>query len=162
MGLPVSSLIANLYMENFEVKAITSASHPPRICMRYVNDTFVVIDNDRAQDFTDHINSLDPDIKFTNDPEKEGCLPFLDTLVTRQADGSVKVSVYRKPTHTDQYLAFESHHPLEHKLSVIRTLFHRADIVVTDPENQQSDKRTCQKQPSAIVVMKTGASKERA
>ena len=104
IGLPVSSIIANLYMENFEVKAITPASQPPRIWMRYVDDTFVVIDKDRAQDFTDHINSLDPHIKFTNDHEKEGCLPFLDTLVTRQADGSVKVSVYR--THTDQYLPF--------------------------------------------------------
>ena len=101
MGLPFSLIIANLYMENFEVKAITSASHLPRIWMRYVDDTFVVIDKDRAQDFTDHINSFDPHIKFTNDPEREGCLPFLDTLVTRQADGSVKVSVYRKPTHTD-------------------------------------------------------------
>ena len=77
MGLPVSPIIASLYMENFEVKAITSTSHPPRICLRYVDDTFVVIDKDRAQDFTDHINSLDPHIKFTNDPEKEGwCLPI--------------------------------------------------------------------------------------
>ena len=48
-------------------------------------------------------------------------------------------SVYRKPTHTDQYLAFESHHPLEHKLSVIRTLFHRAETVVTDPADQVSE-----------------------
>ena len=101
MGLPVSLIIANLYMENFEVKPITSAPHPPCIWMRYVDDTFVVIDKDREQDFTDHINSLDPHIKFTNDPEK-GFLPFLDALVTRQVDGSVKVSVYRKPTHTDQ------------------------------------------------------------
>ena len=140
MRLPVSPIIANLYMENFEVRAITSASHPPSVWMRYVDDTFVVIEKDRAQQFTDHINSLDPHIKFTNDPEKEGTLPFLDTLVKRQADGSVKVSVYRKPTHTDQYLSFESHHPLEHKLSVIRTLFHRADTVVTDPEDQLSEK----------------------
>ena len=55
-------------------------------------------------------------------------------------DGSIKVSMFRKPTHTDQYLAFESHHPLEHKFSVIRTLFHRADTVVTYPEDQQREK----------------------
>ena len=108
--------------------------------MRYVGDTFVVIDKDRAQDFTDNIiNSLDPHIKFTSDPEKKDVCHF-GHLVTHQADGSVKVSVYIKPTHTDQYLAFESHHRLEHKLSVIRTLFHRADTVVTDPEDQQSEK----------------------
>ena len=51
----------------------------------------------------------------------------------------MKISVYRKPTHTDQYLAFESHHPLLHKLSVIRTLFHCAETVVTDPADQVSE-----------------------
>ena len=33
MGLPVSPIIGNLYMESFEVKAITSAPHSPRVCM---------------------------------------------------------------------------------------------------------------------------------
>ena len=29
MGFPISSLIANLFMEEFKVKAISSAPHPP-------------------------------------------------------------------------------------------------------------------------------------
>ena len=139
MGLPVSPIIANLYMEFFELEAIKSATHPPRVWMRYVDDTFVVINKSNSQQFTDHINSIDPHIKFTQDPEKDRTLPFLDTLVTRLDDGSLKVSVYRKPTHTDQYLAFDSHHPLEHKLSVIRTLFHRADTVVTNSADKDHE-----------------------
>ena len=42
-------------------------------------------------------------------------------------------------TKTDLYLAFDSHHPLEHKLSVVRTLFHRAETVVTTPEDRNSE-----------------------
>jgi len=44
-----------------------------------------------------------------------------------------------KPTHTDQYLHFESHHPLEQKLGVIRTLFNRADTIVTSVEDKSKE-----------------------
>ena len=35
--------------------------------------------------------------------------------------------MYRKPTYTDQYLAFESHYPMGHKRAVVRTLMHWAE-----------------------------------
>lgn len=47
----------------------------------------------------------------------------------------MKVDVYRKPTHTNQYLRFDSHHPLEHKLGVIRTLHRRENTIPTDSVN---------------------------
>ena len=34
--------------------------------------------------------------------------------------------MYRKPTHTDQYLQFSSHHPTAHKHAVVSTLLKRA------------------------------------
>lgn len=59
--------------------------------------------------------------------EKNSKIPFLDILLTHEADGSVSTTVYRKATHTDKYLDYESHHPLSHKLSVVSTLLHRID-----------------------------------
>ncbi|XP_072043064.1 uncharacterized protein [Amphiura filiformis] len=44
MGSPVSPIIANLFMENFEEKAITSFHTPPRYFGRYVDDTMVIIE----------------------------------------------------------------------------------------------------------------------
>ena len=104
-----------LYMELFERTALETAPHRPRVWLRYFDDTFVVIKKQYLDEFTNHINSQNEYIKFTCDLAKDGELPFLDTVVKQSDDGTLSVSVYRKPTHTDQYLSFESHHPLEHK-----------------------------------------------
>ena len=88
----------------------TSAPHPPRVWFRYVDDTFIVIKWDHAQEFTKHINMQDQNIKFTREEEEDRTLPFLDTLIVRTNDDSVKVKIFRKPINTDQYLSFESHH----------------------------------------------------
>ncbi|XP_072036960.1 uncharacterized protein [Amphiura filiformis] len=100
MGGPVSPTTCNLFMEQFESLALESAPHPPRVWLRYVDDTFVVIKRDHFSEFTEHINSQSDHIKFTSEVEADGQLPFLDTLVKRSEDGSLRVSVYRKPTHT--------------------------------------------------------------
>lgn len=41
-------------------------------------------------------------------------------------------------THSDQYLLFDFHHPLQHKLGVIRTLKHRAENVSTSTEAKEN------------------------
>ena len=62
--------------------------------------------------------------------EFEGKLPFLDLLIVRNEVRDVKLQIYRKPTHTNQYLNFCSHYPIEHKLSVMRTLLERSQSLV--------------------------------
>ena len=141
MGSPVSPIVANLYMEYLEQKALSTAPHPPKYWGRYVDDTFVIHKEANKQSFLQHINSVDPAIRFTVEDNKEdGSIPFLDTIVKPEADGSLSITVYRKPTHTDQYLQWDSHHHLSAKFSVIQTLSHRASSVCSNPELLQKEK----------------------
>ena len=97
---------------------------------RFVDDTFVVIKTACKEEFFKHINSIEESIQFTaEDTQADGSLPFLDALVTPQADGTLSTSLYRKPTHTNQYLHWDSHHAISAKYIVISTLFHRAKEV---------------------------------
>ena len=100
-----------------------------------MDDTWVIQQQAHKQGFLDHINSIDPAIKFTVEGNQvNGAIPFLDTLVTPLADNSLSFQVYQKPTHTEQYLQWESRHSLSSKYSVIGTLTHRAKVVCTTPE----------------------------
>ena len=99
MGSPISPIIANIFMEEFEVKALQSFPNPPSMWLRFVDDTFVINKAEHSQDLLQHINNQDPHIQFTVEPTQQGSLPFLDTLVTIQPDNTLSTSVYRKPTH---------------------------------------------------------------
>ena len=115
-----------------------------------MDDTWVIQQSIHKQEFLEHINSIDPAIKFTVEGSQgSGHIPFLDTLVTPEADNSLSFTVYHKPTHTDQYLEWDSHHNLSAKYSVIGTLTHRAKTVCTKPELLQKELFLCK----AIAVL---------
>ena len=127
MGSPLSPMVANLYMEAFDKRALSSFILVPQLWLRYVDDTFVIWQHglNTLDDFHLHLNAQHPSIQFTREVESEGRIPFLDANVERR-EGSIITTVYRKPTHTDRYLNFTSHHHKKQLLSAIRSLRDRA------------------------------------
>ena len=115
--------------------------------------------------FTQHLNAQHTSIQWTSELEADGKLPLLDTLTTRMSDGSLKLSVYRKPTHTDQYLQFQSHQP-EDASHTTRTrtvtgprvtclpLHRRRDGTNLPPNQEDGGCRTCQAPHHHLVASK--------
>ena len=90
----------------------------------------------------DHINSIDPNIRFTSeDPKDDGSISFLDILIIPEEDGKLNTTVYRKPTHTDLYLHWDSHHTIPSKYSVVGTLYHRANTFCSTPQHLQKEEK---------------------
>ena len=132
MGLPVSTVIANIYMEYFKSLAIPSSPTLIKWWFRYVDDVHSATRKNQVNKLQEHLNSIDPHIKFTIELPGTDGLPFLDTL-TKPIPSSIESTVYRKPTHTDRYLDYNSNHPISAKLSVIHSLIHRAKQVCSMP-----------------------------
>ena len=82
----------------------------------------------KSTNFQEHLHSIDPHIKFNIELPGTGGIPFLDTL-TKPTPNSIESTVYRKPTHTDRYLDYNSNHPISAKLPVIHSLIHKAKQV---------------------------------
>ena len=138
MGSPVSPIVANLCMEEIEELAHNQSTLPPKKWFRFVDDIFSIIKRHMLTNFYNFLNSINSHIKFTMKPELERKLSFLDTLNTRN-NGYLFINVYRKPTHTDRYLDYNSHHGKQHKVCTAQTLLHRAETIPNTTEGKQQE-----------------------
>ena len=113
MGSPVSAVIGNLYMESFRQQAITTSSYKSSIWKHYVDDTFTILDRGDLYSLTasEQPASSLPFVSPWKLSENDYKFAFLDTVVSRELDGCLTTGIYRKPMHTSQYLAYNSHHP---------------------------------------------------
>jgi len=66
-------------------------------------------------------NPMIQKLQFTNEPEHQNQIAFLDVHITKTDKGSV-TKIYRKPTITGLYMKWESYEPLRYKKNLVFTL----------------------------------------
>ena len=144
---PVSPIIADLFMEKWEQKALDSCpiELKPRIWKRFKDDTFVIGKKDKSPELKAHLNQQDEDINVTSEIEKDGVLPHLDCYVIKEPNGQLSTKVYRKPTHTNQYLNSISNHPASSKRAVVYALIDRANNIPSKNEWKIEEAKTVKK-----------------
>ena len=137
MGSPLSPVLANLYMEYYETELLPQISPSPPLWLRYVDDVILAWDQETDfQGFLSQVNDLTSSIKFTTEWEQDRSLPFLDARIHRQTSGFL-FEIYRKPTHSGQYLHFYSFQPDSVKKSTLFSLLLRAYRIADYPYLQK-------------------------
>ena len=144
MGSPVSAVIAEIVMQEIESIALDSSPCPVRWWRRYVDDSNSCLRKQDVQKFHSHLNSINTNIQFTiempSTSEQGHAISFLDTNIIFTDDGDIEVDVHRKSTHTNKYLSFHSHNPIQSKRNVVKTLIDRANTVPSTDDRKQLEK----------------------
>jgi aspartyl/asparaginyl-tRNA synthetase len=140
MGSPLSSFLAEAVMQDLESKAVTN-NDDIKTWDRYVDDVLATVKKNKTDDIVLTINNTTKNIKFTKEEEHDNKLAFLDVLITKTDKGTLTTQVYRKKTHTDQILNYNSNHATQHKVSCIKTLLNRIDTHSNIDQSKQDERK---------------------
>ena len=136
MGSPCSPVVTNIYMEYFEDLALgLEAPIPIKEWKRYVDDVFSIIPKSKREIMLSISKFHWSTHKIHCRAAKQrGCYPLSGHISQTQWIRDWGPWVYRKPTHTDRYLDFNSDHPILAKRAVVRALMDRASNVCSSPD----------------------------
>ena len=123
MGASLGPVLANIIMTELEHGVVDNLIQDGTIKFyaRYVDDTLLLVKPEQVDEILAKFNRFHRNLEFTVDKFEE-CEPhFLDLNIHR--DG---ISIYRKETHTAQFIHYDSYTKWGHKTAWIRSLVNRA------------------------------------
>jgi hypothetical protein len=117
MGNCAAPGLAILFMNYVEQK-INEQCADVLLWKRYIDDVFFVTKG-TGSSLLRLANSIHPSIQFTLETSTNNQLPFLDTLVHHNSDGSFSTELFIKPSHSGTCLPFSAFAPLSRKKGLI-------------------------------------------
>ena len=147
MGSPISSLIAEIFLQHYEDANIKQLLDMKNIALyvRYVDDIFVIYDTTKINLHTinTYINKIHSNIKLNPTYEEHNSIAFLDLTITRRHT-RLEVDIYRKPTTTDATFNFLSNHPVEQKMAAFRFHITRMHSLPHNSDKKQTEREIIQ------------------
>ena len=123
MGAYLGPVLANIIMTELELVVVDKMVNSGLIKFygRYVDDTLLLVKPENVDNIMKAFNKFHKNLEFTVD-KFTNCVPhFLDLEIHRES-----ISIFRKETHTAQYVNYDSHTKWNHKVAWIRSLVTRA------------------------------------
>jgi len=137
MGSPLSPVLADLVMQDWETVAINKLDFTFPFYYRYVDDILLVTPANKVDTILDTFNNIHNRLKFTVEYEKDRSLSFLDLNLSVK-NNALCIDWYKKETNSGRYLHYYSGHPTCHKIGTIFGLTDRA-LLLSHPIFQQKN-----------------------
>ena len=134
MGSPLGPVLANVFMVHLEETIAPELQNSMPTWRRYVDDTFTLVKKGKLNDIISRLNNFHPNISFTNEPEQEGKMAFLDVLIKKDENGSIQTGVYRKATNNSIYIHWNSYAPKQWKVGTLSGMTRRAYEICSNKE----------------------------
>lgn len=148
MRTPLSSLVADVFMDHFETELIHNIVTPqPHLLAwyRYADDVFCTWKGSSADltSFLTHLNSIHSSIQFTVDIGGLS-LNYLDFTISLSPSSShllsPKFSIFRKSSNTGILINGLSFHHFSHKYTAFHSLIHRLLSIPLSPQDFAAEK----------------------
>ena len=134
MGSALSAPLACLYLELLEAGPFKEIIPSDTHYFRYIDDALIIYPQQvDLKDIVTKLNNVEDSISFTYELESDNSLPYLDIQFHRK-ELTLRRSVYRKPTHSNDHINYYSHHSTDIKSGVLIGFFLRALRICT-PEH---------------------------
>jgi hypothetical protein len=147
MGSPISGIIAEIFLQNFEDNNIKQLPDTKNIAFyaRYIHDILIIYATTRTDPhaINTYANNINSNIKLSPTYEQEGSIDFLGLTITRKHK-NLQVNKYRKPTSTGTTINFLSNHPIEQKMAAYRFYITCMHSLPLNPEKKQKEWATIQ------------------
>ena len=96
-----------------------------KLFRRYVDDMILSGKKSEINSSLERFNRLHPNLQLTIERLDGMKIPFLDMLITQNANGTLATTWYTKPTDTGVILSYRAEAPLKYKRNVIQGTIHR-------------------------------------
>ena len=131
MGASISSVIAQIVMEDLEETTLKKLDFHIPFFYRYVDDCITCVPKNKTNEILTKFNSYHKLLQFTLESEENKKNNFLDTTI-HNTEKTLKTEWFTKSSWSSRYIHYESCHPIAQKKSVVIGLADRS-IILSDP-----------------------------
>ncbi|XP_055604770.1 uncharacterized protein LOC129753003 [Uranotaenia lowii] len=140
MGNPVSSPIADFVMESLLDNVTRTLDFQIPVLRKYVDDLLLALPREHVEKVREKFNQYHPKIQFTVEIESNCRLPYLDLVLIRQPDQSIKTEWYQKSIASGRFLNFRSAHNTRLKINTALNFIKRVKNFSTNVPPEEAIK----------------------